>query len=191
MSGFIFRLVRQFATLSFSFLLLVGSASDQQTITLVATGSSLPEPLYVAWGEEFHKSESSVQFRYLAEGTAASAERILAGTGDFGGGDAPIPDKDLNSGKQKVVELPSVLIGIAVVYNLPGLHGALRLTGPVVAKIYLGKIVSWRDPEIAKQYENSFAKVELFTIDDVFGGWTRAQKDHFAEGGIFDQIYKN
>jgi sulfate transport system substrate-binding protein len=48
-----------------------------------------------------------------------------------------------------------------------------------------------RDPEIAKQYENSFAKVELFTIDDVFGGWTKAQKDHFGEGGIFDQIYKN
>jgi sulfate transport system substrate-binding protein len=48
-----------------------------------------------------------------------------------------------------------------------------------------------RDPEIAKKYENSFAKVELFTIDDVFGGWTKAQKDHFAEGGVFDQIYKN
>jgi sulfate/thiosulfate transport system substrate-binding protein len=48
-----------------------------------------------------------------------------------------------------------------------------------------------RDPDIAKQYEKSFAPVELFTIDDVFGGWTKAQKDHFAEGGIFDQIYKN
>jgi sulfate/thiosulfate transport system substrate-binding protein len=48
-----------------------------------------------------------------------------------------------------------------------------------------------RDTEIAKEYEKSFAKVELFTIDDVFGGWTKAQKEHFAEGGIFDQIYKN
>jgi sulfate/thiosulfate transport system substrate-binding protein len=48
-----------------------------------------------------------------------------------------------------------------------------------------------RDPEIAKEYENSFAKVELFTIDDVFGGWAKAQKEHFAEGGMFDQIYKN
>ncbi|OJU20535.1 MAG: ABC transporter permease [Afipia sp. 62-7] len=48
-----------------------------------------------------------------------------------------------------------------------------------------------RDPEIAKKYEASFAKVNLFTIDDVFGGWTKAQKEHFAEGGIFDQIYKN
>jgi sulfate/thiosulfate transport system substrate-binding protein len=48
-----------------------------------------------------------------------------------------------------------------------------------------------RDPEIAKEYENSFAEVELFTIDEVFGGWTRAQQVHFSEGGIFDQIYKN
>ena len=48
-----------------------------------------------------------------------------------------------------------------------------------------------RDSEIAREYEKSFAKVELFTIDDVFGGWARAQKEHFAEGGIFDQIYKN
>ncbi|MGJ5084947.1 sulfate ABC transporter substrate-binding protein [Bradyrhizobium sp. HKCCYLRH1065] len=48
-----------------------------------------------------------------------------------------------------------------------------------------------RDPEVAKKYEAAFAKVELFTIDEVFGGWTKAQKDHFAEGGIFDQIYKN
>src|SRR3954453_7283326 len=48
-----------------------------------------------------------------------------------------------------------------------------------------------RDPEIAREYEKSFAKVELFTIDDVFGGCTRAQKVHFGEGVIFDQIYKN
>ena len=48
-----------------------------------------------------------------------------------------------------------------------------------------------RDSEIAKEYEKSFAKLELFTIDDVFGGWTKAQKQHFGEGGILDQIYKN
>ena len=48
-----------------------------------------------------------------------------------------------------------------------------------------------RDPEVAKKHENSFAKVELFTIDELFGGWTKAQKEHFADGGVFDQIYKN
>lgn len=48
-----------------------------------------------------------------------------------------------------------------------------------------------RDPAVAKKFETNFAKVDLFTIDDVFGGWTKAQKDHFAEGGVFDKIYKN
>ena len=48
-----------------------------------------------------------------------------------------------------------------------------------------------RDAEIAKKYDSSFAKVDLFTIDDVFGGWTKAQTEHFTEGGVFDKIYKN
>ncbi|SFL73831.1 sulfate transport system substrate-binding protein [Bradyrhizobium sp. NFR13] len=48
-----------------------------------------------------------------------------------------------------------------------------------------------RDADIAKKYEASFAKVDLFTIDDVFGGWTKAQSEHFADGGVFDKIYKN
>jgi sulfate/thiosulfate-binding protein len=48
-----------------------------------------------------------------------------------------------------------------------------------------------RDAEIGKKFEGSFAKVELFTIDEMFGGWTRAQSQHFTDGGIFDQIYKN
>ena len=48
-----------------------------------------------------------------------------------------------------------------------------------------------RDPEIAKKYAANFAKVDLFTIDDVFGGWTKAQKEHFGDGGVFDKIYKN
>lgn len=48
-----------------------------------------------------------------------------------------------------------------------------------------------RDAAVARKYENAFAKVNLFTIDEVFGGWTKAQKEHFAEGGVFDQIYKN
>ena len=126
------------------------NALGQDGITLVATGSSMPEPLYLAWGEAFHKVEPKVQLRYLAEGTAESAARVLAGTGDFGGGEAPIPDKELGAAKQKVVELPTVLIGIAIVYNVPGVKGGLHLTGPAVASIFLGKITSWHDPEIAR-----------------------------------------
>ncbi|APM39213.1 sulfate ABC transporter substrate-binding protein [Clostridium kluyveri] len=47
-----------------------------------------------------------------------------------------------------------------------------------------------RDEEIAKKYENQFPKINLFTIDDLFGGWTKAQKTHFEDGGTFDQIYQ-
>jgi sulfate transport system substrate-binding protein len=47
-----------------------------------------------------------------------------------------------------------------------------------------------RDPKIAAKYANSFANVKLFTIDELFGGWTKAQKTHFVDGGTFDQIYK-
>jgi sulfate transport system substrate-binding protein len=47
-----------------------------------------------------------------------------------------------------------------------------------------------RSQAIASKFAETFAKVELFTIDEVFGGWSKAQKTHFADGGIFDQIYQ-
>jgi sulfate transport system substrate-binding protein len=48
-----------------------------------------------------------------------------------------------------------------------------------------------RNPEVAKKYENAFPKVNLFTVDDVFGGWRKAQETHFKDGGVFDAIYTN
>jgi sulfate/thiosulfate-binding protein len=47
-----------------------------------------------------------------------------------------------------------------------------------------------RDPEVLAEHANAFADVALFTIDEVFGGWQNAQKTHFADGGVFDQIYR-
>ena len=47
-----------------------------------------------------------------------------------------------------------------------------------------------RDPQVAARYAGRFADVTLFTIDEVFGGWQKAQATHFADGGTFDQIYK-
>jgi phosphate transport system substrate-binding protein len=131
-------------------ILIASPGIAQNSVILVATGSSLPEPLYVAWGDEYHKTHPEVQLRYLPEGTAESAVRILAGNGDFGGGDAPIPEKQLKDAARPVVELPSILIGIAVVYNLPGTSSSVRLSGPTLANIFLGKTTSWRDGEIAK-----------------------------------------
>src|SRR6202140_3777178 len=120
-------------------------------MVLVATGSTMPEPLYVLWGDEYHKLHPETQLHYLAVGTSESANRILSGAGgDLGGGDAPIPEKQLKEATHAAVELPTVLVGIAVFYNLPGSTTSIRLSGPVLANIYLGKITSWSDPEIAK-----------------------------------------
>ena len=127
----------------------VPNAMGQDRIMLVATGSSLPEPLYVGWADEYHKQNPLVVIRYLPQGTAESGQSILSGSGDLAGGDAPIPDTQLKA-DAPILQLPSVLIGIVIVYNLPDTPGELRLTGPLVAEIFLGKVKTWNDPSIAK-----------------------------------------
>lgn len=129
---------------------LAGAAVGQMSTVLVVTGSSMPEPLYTRWNDEFHKQQPNVMVRYLPEGSGAGASRVLTGSGDFAGGDAPIPEKDLKGATNRVVELPTVLIGIVVVYNLPGVRGELHLSGPALASIYMGKITSWNDPALTK-----------------------------------------
>src|SRR5580693_224630 len=119
-------------------------------MVLVETGSSMPEPLYKNWIDAFHKQQPSTEIRYMAVGSAESARNILAGSGDFGGGDAPIPEAQLREGGKSILELPVVLIGIVVIYELPDVKGELKLTGPVAANIFLGKIKQWSDPAIAK-----------------------------------------
>jgi phosphate transport system substrate-binding protein len=83
-------------------------------------------------------------------GTSESAKNVLSGAGDLGGGDAPIPEKQLKDAAYAAVELPTILVGIAVFYNVPGSATTIRLSGPVLANIYLGKTTSWNDPEIAR-----------------------------------------
>ena len=140
----------------FSFLLasLMGSGAlfgqAQSSITLVATGSSLPEPLYVAWGDAYHAQHPETQMRYLPEGTGDSARKILSGVGDIGGGDAPVPENSIRGAATPVLELPTVVIGIAIVYNLPSTPGELRLSGQVLADIFLGKVKTWNDPAITR-----------------------------------------
>lgn len=157
------RMFRSFCAFFVTVVFLLPAATDGQTATvLVVTGSSMPEPLYLIWNDEYHKQQPNVQVRYLPEGSGAGATRVLTGTGDFAGGDAPIPDKELKGATSRIFELPTVLIGIVVVYNLPGTIGELRLSGPVLANIYLGKITSWNDPALVKL--NPDAKLPSLTI---------------------------
>src|SRR3981189_3030166 len=131
--------------------ILCGVSLAQNQMVLVATGSTMPAPLYVLWGDEYHKLHPETQLRYLAVGNSESANSVLSGSGGpLGGGDAQVTEEQWKEAKHAVVELPTVLVGIAVFYNLPGSTSSMRLSGPVLANIYLGKITSWSDPEIAK-----------------------------------------
>lgn len=114
------------------------------------TGSSMPEPLYKIWIDAFQQQDPSTKIRYMPVGTGESARDVLANSGDFGGGDAPIPQAQLDSSGKTVLELPAVLIGIVAIYELPGVKGELRLTGPMLAGIFLGRIKVWNDPAIAR-----------------------------------------
>lgn len=143
-------LARSTSILVAALIALFPSGNAQTSMTIVATGSSLPEPLYIAWGDEYHKQHPETQFRYIAEGTAESSHKILAGIGDMGGGDAPTPEKELKSAASPILELPAVLIGIVIVYNVPSAAGELRFTGPVLADVFLGRIKTWSDPAIAR-----------------------------------------
>jgi phosphate transport system substrate-binding protein len=133
------------------FLTILSPDSLAQTqMVLVTTGSTMPEPLYVLWGDEYHKLHPDTQLRYLPVGTSESAKQVLSGVGDLGGGDAPIPEEQLKGATHAVVELPTVLVGIAIFYNVPGSATSIRLSGPVLANIFLGKTTSWNDPEIVR-----------------------------------------
>jgi len=145
------RIVRSFWVLvAACALALPVMTKGQSSTVLVVTGSGMPEPLYLKWNDQFNKEQPNVSLRYLPEGSGAGAERVLAGTGDFGGGDAPIPEKALKSATEKILELPTVLIGIVIIYNLPGTSGELHLNGPALAGIFMGKITQWNDPALAK-----------------------------------------
>ena len=119
-------------------------------MVLVQTGSSMPEPLYKSWIDAYHKEAASTQVRYMPVGSAESARNILAGSGDLGGGDAPIPETQLHAANKSVLELPAVLIGIVAIYELPGIKGELKLTGPVLADIFLGRIKTWNDSALTR-----------------------------------------
>jgi phosphate transport system substrate-binding protein len=131
-----------------SFGLCTGSAGAQNGVVLVGSGSSVPAPLYTRWAQEFGKDNASIQMRYLPVGTSEGIKQISHGAGDFAAGEAQLTESQRKEGG--LIELPLVLIAIVPIYNLPELHQELRLSGEVLAGIYLGEIKTWNAPQIAK-----------------------------------------
>ena len=133
-------------------LLTLGLASApakaQNTLVLVGSGSSVPTPLYSRWTQEFGKRNPNLQMRYVTVGTSEGIKQISHGVGDFAAGEAQLTDKERKEGS--LIALPVVLIAIVPIYNLPEAPQDLRLSGEVLAGIFLGDIKTWNAPQIAK-----------------------------------------
>lgn len=110
-------------------------------------GATFPAPVYNAWAMAYQQS-SGVQVYYDAVGSGVGIERIRQHQVDFGASDAPLSSEDLAG--SRLVQFPVVVGGVVPVINISGIKpGELRLTGQLLADIYLGRIRKWNDAAIA------------------------------------------
>jgi phosphate transport system substrate-binding protein len=127
------------------FGLVAASAALAGDIT--GAGATFPYPIYAKWAEAY-KAKTGVGLNYQSIGSGGGIKQIKAKTVDFGASDKPLTAEELD--KEGLVQFPMVIGGVVPVYNLPGIKaGTLKLTGPVLADMYAGKLAKWNDPAIA------------------------------------------
>jgi phosphate transport system substrate-binding protein len=114
---------------------------------MTGAGATFPYPIYAKWAEMYKQSTGN-GLNYQSVGSGAGIKQIKAKTVDFGASDMPLNADELNA--SGLVQFPAIMGGVVLVVNMDGVApGQLKLTGPVVGDIYLGKIVKWNAPEIA------------------------------------------
>lgn len=119
-----------------------------QAADITGAGASFPAPIYSKWAAEYQKVSGN-RINYQSIGSSGGIKQIIAKTVDFGASDAPLSIADLE--KNGLIQFPTVIGGIVPAFNLPGVKpGELRMTGQVLADIYLGKITKWDDPALVK-----------------------------------------
>lgn len=133
-----------------SLALLAGPApftgANAQQIT--GAGATFPAPVYAKWGEAA-KAAIGIELNYQAIGSGGGQNQITNRTVDFGASDAPMPADRLESAK--LLQLPTVMGGVVPIVNIPGVaDDAMKLSGEILADIYLGKITKWNDPKIVE-----------------------------------------
>jgi phosphate transport system substrate-binding protein len=128
--------------------LLASTAVTVHAQAITGAGSTFAAPIYGAW-EDASKATTGISLNYAGNGSGAGQKLVTQRTVDFGGSDAPMPADKLAAAK--LLQFPSVMGAVDVAVNVPGVaNDALRLTGPLLASIYLGTVTNWNDPAIAK-----------------------------------------
>lgn len=115
---------------------------------ITGAGSTFAAPLYTRWATDYQKSGGS-KVIYHGSGSSDGLKQVIADEVDFAGSDAPLTDDEL--AKNGLMQFPTAIGGVVPVVDLPGIKaGELTLTGQVLAEIFLGKILYWDDPAIAR-----------------------------------------
>lgn len=110
---------------------------------VTGAGATFPAPIYAKWADAYQKATGN-RINYQSIGSGGGIKQIMAKTVDFGASDMPLAQADLD--KNNMMQFPTVIGGVVPVVNLQGIKpGEMRLTGPVLADIYLGKITRWND----------------------------------------------
>ncbi len=125
------------------------AAGQPGTIVITGAGSTFDYPLFSKMFAVYHGLHPNVQVNYQSIGSGGGQQQLFAGTVDFGASDAPLTDAQLRA-HPGIVHIPITVGAVSVGYNLPGLGSGVRLTGDVLARIYLGQITTWADPAIAR-----------------------------------------
>lgn len=113
---------------------------------ITGAGATFPFPIYSKWAEAY-KAATGVGLNYQSIGSGGGIRQIKAKTVDFGATDAPLKGEDLV--KDGLMQFPAVMGGVVPAISIPGVDARqLKLTGPLIAEIYLGKISKWNDPKI-------------------------------------------
>jgi phosphate transport system substrate-binding protein len=116
--------------------------------TINAAGATFPAPIYQKWFEEFHNAHSDVQINYQPIGSGGGIKQLTEGTVDFGASDMPMTDQQISAMKVHPLHFPTVLGGVVLSYNIPGVSQSLKFTPEIIAGIYLGQITRWNDAKI-------------------------------------------
>ena len=126
---------------------MLGAGGDLvQAQDVTGAGASFPAPLYAKWASDYHKATGQ-KVNYQSVGSGAGIRQVDAKTVDFGASDMPLKDEEL--AKKGQLQFPTVIGGVVPVINIKGIApGQLKLSGAVLANIYLGKINKWSDPAI-------------------------------------------
>ena len=126
----------------------LGLAQTAGAQSITGAGSTFAQPIYGAWADA-SKATLGVTLNYQGVGSGAGQKLVTQRTVDFGASDAPVPADKLAAAK--LLQFPTVMGAVDMAVNLPGLaDGAVKLTGKLIAEIYLGTITNWNDPAIAR-----------------------------------------